>query len=456
MERRYQVRYQEMLAECETSPALFQGSLERLRGFAEPFVSCLQLEQQVVHARTYVAGLLSNLERKNIESIAYRDDQGRRNLQHFIGVSEWDHRPLQQELARQVGEQLGEEAGVLVIDPSGFAKKGTKSVGVARQWCGRQGKVDNCQLAVYLGYVSRQEHVLVDVRLYLPREWTRSRRRCQAAGVPRDIRFQTRHELALEMIRQNGVWLPHAWIAGDDEFGRAATFRRDLQELGERYLLAVPSNTNVRDLEIEPPAADPRAHRKVPFCRADAWAAAQPDSKWTSVTVRDGEKGPLEVEVIRCRVKAKLTSTHMPYDEVLVVTRCLDERGATKVDYYLSNASPPTPLRELARVAKAEHRIEDCIKRGKSEAGLADYEVQKWAGWHHHQILSLIAGWFLIEETRRGKKNDAGLDRATSSPSTVDPVVYRIAMRHARTHCPSAAASTGTQRASSLLSPQST
>ncbi len=168
-------------------------------------------------------------------------------------------------------------------------------------------------------------------------------------------------------------------------------------------MLAVPANTNVRDLEVEPPVADP-AHRKTAFCRADRWAEAQPDSKWTSVTVRDGEKGPLEVEVISCRVRAKLTATHMPYDELLVVIRCLDECGVTKIDYYLSNAPPATARRELARVAKAEHRIEDCIKRGKSEAGLADYEVQKWAGWHHHQVLSLIAAWFLIEEAREGKK----------------------------------------------------
>ena len=136
MERRYQVRYQELLAECEVGPALLRGSLGRLRSFVQPFLLRLELPQQSVHARTYVRGLLSNLERKNVESIAYRDDQGRRNLQHFIGTSEWDHRPLQEELVRQVGQQLGEDDGVLVIDPSAFAKKGNRSVGVARQWCG--------------------------------------------------------------------------------------------------------------------------------------------------------------------------------------------------------------------------------------------------------------------------------------------------------------------------------
>jgi len=456
MERRFRTRYQEMLSECKTEPGLFQGALVRLRGFAKPFLDRLQLPQQCVHALTYVGGLLSNLERKNIESIAYRDDQDRRNLQHFIGASEWDYRPLQQELARQVGQQLGEDDGVLVIDPSGFTKKGTKSVGVARQWCGRHGKVENCQLGVYLGYVSRQEHALVDVRLYLPQEWIKDRKRRQAAGVPRSTRFQTRHQLALEMILENRNWLPHAWIAGDDEFGRAATFRCALQELDERYLLAVPANTNVRDLEIEAPAADPRAHRKTSFCRVDAWAAAQPNSNWTRILVRDGEKEPLEVEAISCRVKAKLTAKHMPYDEILVVIRCLDERGVTKVDYYLSNASPTTPRRELVRVAKAEHRIEDCLKRGKSEAGLADYEVQKWAGWHHHQILSLIAAWFLVEETRRGKKNHSSADRTASSSHPVDPITDSVAMHSARTPSTPLAAPIGTQRTGSLLSPQKT
>src|SRR5207248_1373639 len=149
-----------------------------------------------------------------VESIAYLHDRDRQGLQKFIGQADWDHEPLTHELARQVGERLGEADGVLVFDPSAFAKKGTGSVGVARQWCGRLGKVDNCQVGVYLGYVSRQGHALVDFRLYLPKEWTADRKRLSKAGVPRGVRFYPRHELALQMLDEQGGLLPHGWVAG--------------------------------------------------------------------------------------------------------------------------------------------------------------------------------------------------------------------------------------------------
>jgi SRSO17 transposase len=133
-------------------------------------------------------------------------------------MSDWDDQPLRVELVRQVGEQLGREDGVLVFDPSGFARSGKESVGVARQWCGRLGKVDNCQVAVYMGYVSAEEHALVDMRLYLPKEWTQDKARREKAGVPRWVRFRTRHQLCLEMLEQHRGKLPHSWIAGDDEW----------------------------------------------------------------------------------------------------------------------------------------------------------------------------------------------------------------------------------------------
>ena len=201
-------------------------------------------------------------------------------------------------LARQVGADLGEPDGVIVFDPSAFAKKGTKSVGVARQWCGRLGKVENCQVGVYMAYVSRKEHALVNTRLYLPKEWTKDRRRCKAAGVPKAVRFRTRHELALEMLEEHGAVLPHAWVAGDDEMGRPSDFRLELRGRGERYLLAVPSNTLVRDLDAPPPEYAGRGrHPQNPFVRVDRWCAALPESAWTTIEVRDGEKGPLVVEV---------------------------------------------------------------------------------------------------------------------------------------------------------------
>ena len=253
MERRYEARLEEMLAQAEVSPELMRGLLKRLETFAEPFADSLTGPQQRRHAAEYMTGLLSKLERKTGEAIAYLHDQERQGLQKFVGEVPWDHKPLLATLTHQVGRDLGEPDAVLVFDPSAFAKKGTKSVGVARQWCGRNGKVDNCQVGVYMAYVSRKEHVLVNKRLYLPQEWTKSRARLKEAGVPKTVKFRTRHQLALEMLDECGKQLPHRWVAGDDEMGRSSRFRRELQGQNERYLLAVPSNTLIRDLDVPPP-----------------------------------------------------------------------------------------------------------------------------------------------------------------------------------------------------------
>jgi SRSO17 transposase len=294
MERRFALRKEAMLAECEVPPQVFRGVVDRLVDFVDPFSKLLSQPAQRRHTEDYLTGLVSDLERKNVESIAYRHDQDRRNLQHFIGCAEWDHAPLMQELARQVGQELGEDDGVLVFDPSAFPKKGKQSVGVARQWCGRLGKVDNCQVAVYMAYVSRIDQALVNTRLYLPKEWTGDRKRRRAAGVPKDVRFQTRHEQSLEMLDAQGHLLPHAWIAGDDEMGQNASFRSDLNERGEQYLLAVPRNTLMRDREAPSPEYQGRgAVPKPRFQRVDQWRDALAPGTWTRIQVRDAEKGPL-------------------------------------------------------------------------------------------------------------------------------------------------------------------
>lgn len=417
MERRFTARLKELLDDATVDPAVLRDMLPRLERFVQPFAALLATPEQQTHLHEYVSGLVSNLERKNAEEIAYYHDQERQALQKFIGQVPWDHRPHLLELARQVGAEIGEADGVIVFDPSAFPKQGNASVGVQRQWCGRLGKIDNCQVGVYMGYVSRREHALVDLRLYLPKEWANKKRRRRKAGVPEEIRFQTRHEQALEMLREKGALLPHTWIAGDDEMGRSSKFRGELRALNERYLLAVPSNTLIRDCEVEPPAYSGRGPRpKVPFKRVDRWAAVLPASAWQTIEVRPGEKGPLTTQLVKRRVHAKEGRKTGP-EEILVVTREQQADGSFKHDYYLSNAVAETPLQEFARVAKAAHRIEECIKRAKKEAGLADYEVRTWEGWHHHQTLSLLATWFLIKETRRGKKLDAGHHGAADSQS---------------------------------------
>ena len=416
MERRFDIRLEELLDDAVLDSRIPEGMLDRLEGFVKPFAAIMEGLERQRHLWEYVAGLFSDVKRKNAETIAYFHDQDRQALQKFIGQSLWDDRLLIEELAQQIGRELGESDGVLVFDPSGFKKQGKESVGVARQWLGRLGKIDNGQVGIYLGYVSRKEHALVDVRLYLNKEWAKDKPRRKKCGVPSEIRFQTRHALALEMLSEHGTTLPHAWIAGDDEMGRSSAFRRDLRALGERYLLAVPSNTLMRDLDAQPPAYGGRGrHPQVPFTRMDRWREALPESAWTTIDVRDGARGPLEVQAVKVRIQAKTDRRRKGPEEMMMVVREKQSDGTLKHDYYLSNAAPETPLAEFARVAKAEHRIEECLGRAKSDAGLAQYQVRNWIGWHHHQTLSLLAAWFLTQEDQRGKKIHSGSDGADGS-----------------------------------------
>jgi len=416
MERRFNDRLKEMLAQAEVAPELVDGFLSRLESFVQPFSSSLAEPEQQRHTVEYLTGLLSKLRHKTGEGIAYLLDQQRQGIQTFLGQVPWQDGPLLRTLAAQVGNDLGEADGVIVFDPSGFAKKGTKSVGVARQWCGRLGKIENCQVGIYMAYVSKRDHAIVNRRLYLAKEWTTDRARCKAAGVPKGTKFRTRHELALEMLEEHGPLLPHSWVTGDDEMGRPASFRRELSSRGERYLLAVPSNTLVRDLEEPPPEYSGRGRRPLsPFVRLDRWCGRPPETAWTTIEVRDGEKGPLAVDVVKRRVQARTPTGGTGPEELLFITRERQPDGEFKHDYYLSNANADSPLKELARVAKAEHRIEECLKRAKSEAGLGDYQVRNWLGWHHHQTLALLAAWFLNQETRRGKNQDPRADHAADA-----------------------------------------
>ena len=408
MKQLFRIRKRELLAQCKVSPLIFDDMIRRLDVFATAYVAFFRRKEQRQHAELYLGGLMSDLRRKNSESIAYQIGEDRHGLQHFIGAAPWDHRPLIEVLVGQVAAEIGDPSGVIVFDPSGFEKQGKDSVGVARQWLGRLGKVDSGQVGIYMGYSSEKEHALVDTRLYLSEQWAQDWKRREKCGVPKDVRHQTRHELALEMLDAHGRNLPHAWITGDDEMGRVKSFREALRNRGEHYLLAVPFNTTIRDLESPRPEATHSgagAQPKGKFESVKHWAERFQEQAWSEVTLRDGEKGPLKLKMLKCRVVARTEKQCVSTEEeLLVVTRRLEENGSWKHDYFLSNAPAQTPLEELGRAVKAEHRIEDSLKRAKSEAGLSDYEVRTWSGWYHHQALSLIATWFLIQEALRGKK----------------------------------------------------
>jgi len=215
MERRYELRLEQMLAQAEVSPELMRDLLKRLEAFVEPFSASLRQPEQRRHAAEYMTGLLSKLERKTGEAIAYLHDQERQGLQKFVGHVPWDHKPLLETLAGQVGEDLGTPDAVIVFDPSAFPKKGTKSVGVKRQYSGTLGRTDNCQVGVFLGYHAPEGHTLIDRRLFLPEEWAEDADRREEAGVPEEVIFRTKPELALEMVADAvAAGMPFRWVTG--------------------------------------------------------------------------------------------------------------------------------------------------------------------------------------------------------------------------------------------------
>ena len=238
--------------------------------------------------------------------------------------------------------------------------------------------------------------------------------------------------------------------------GRPAWFRRELARSGERYLLAVPSNTTIRDLNAKPPPYGGRGRQpKPPFQQVRRWCESLPQNAWTRQEVRDAEKGPLVVEMVKRRVVAKI-DRKIGDEETLVVIRTSEEDGALKHDYYLSNAPVTMSHDEFARVAKAEHRIEECLQRGKSEAGLADYQVRTWIGWHHHLTLSLMATWFLVLEAQRGKKVDASDHGSADTQAAGATHATSQRLRHTGPHYPRVPMLVGSHRACTGLSPQST
>jgi SRSO17 transposase len=373
---------------------------DRLSVFLKRYLPWFYRVEQRATATLVIRGHLSGLERKTCEPIAIEAGLPRKPIQFFVGAGKWDDEAVMSELRLHVREELADPAGVVVIDPSAFPKKGTESCGVARQWCGRLGKVDNCQVGVFLAYATSAGYAPLDRRLYLPEEWANDEARREKCHVPQGVKFQEKWQIALDLLDRSLSGLPHGWIVGDDEFGRPAEFRAALRLRQERYVLDVPCNTTVRDLERQRPR---RRHtgrgrkREVPFRRADVWASSQPESRWERIEARSGEKGPLSVDAMMVRVRAKQDGRIGP-EERLVVIRPV---GESRTDYALTNAGPEVPLTEVVRAQRQRHRIEEVFEAGNGEVGLDQYEVRSWVGWHHHMTLSLVALWFLCLERRR-------------------------------------------------------
>src|ERR671930_636596 len=254
-------RREEVVRDCLVSPDVFHEMVERLAAFVVPYQHVLETEAGRRNVHLYLQGLLSHVPGKNAEAIATLVDVERQVIQDFIGTAPWDHRPLLTVLVGQVAKRLGEPDGIIAFDPSSFPKRGMHSVGVKRQWCGHRGKVDNCQVGVFMGYVSRRDHALRDFRLSLPAR-------------------------------------------------------------GERYVLGVPCNTTMRDLEAPWPVYQGRGRPpKAPWQAVTHWRQGVEAQAWTRLTVCDGEKGPVAIEMVTRRIQTRLERKRTGPEEWLVVTR---------------------------------------------------------------------------------------------------------------------------------------
>jgi len=339
------------------------------------------------HAEQYVRGLLSPLERKNGWTISeHVGELEPTALQRFLNLSPWDADALLELNREYAMEHLADPAGILVADPTGFAKKGTKSVGVQRQYSGTLGRIDNCQIATFLCYVTaNRDRVLVDRRLYMPEQsWMADPARCAGAGVPAEVVFATRPEQVIEMIRAaRGAGMPFAWFTADEEFGQNPGLRDYLEGSQIPYVMAVPKNTQFTDTA-----------RRV--TQVDELARGLPRNTWQRRAAGIGSKG------------------HRVYDWALIdseepghqylIRRSIDDG---ELAFYHCYNPHGARFGELVRVAGARWPIEECFGSGKNEVGLDNYQVRTWNAWHRHITLAMLTHTFLAVTAHHAKKRGA-------------------------------------------------
>lgn len=354
--------------------------------------------EQRQRVRRYVQGLLSPVERKNGWQLAERAGEPRPyGMQRLLAGAKWDADAVRDDLRAYVVEQLGDPRAILVIDETGFLKQGMKSVGVKRQYSGTAGRIENCQIGVFLTYAAPDGHVLVDRELYLPREWADDATRREEAGVPEAVTFATKPELARRMLeRALAAGVPAAWVTGDSIYGGDRRLRVWLEQQEQPFVLAVTS--------AEPLWAVLDGHWGQP--RADLIAAHISADGWQRLSAGAGAKGPRWYDWARVRLaRLQLTAEEQCWEHWLLVRRSRSD--LTEVAYYVVFAPAGTPLRTLARVAGQRWRIELSLELAKGEVGLDQYEVRRWDGWYRHITLAMFALAYLAVLRARAQAQHA-------------------------------------------------
>ena len=358
--------------------------------------------EAAAHAADYLRGLLAEVERKNgwqlAEAAGYAHPRG---IQRVLDRYAWDADAVRDDLRTYVREHLGDPAGVLVVDETGFPKQGRHSAGVARQYSGTLGKISNCQIGVFLGYASPKGHVGLDRALYLPKAWTDDRARCRQAGIPDDVPFQTKPQLALAMVERSlDAGVPTAWVVADEVYGGDSMFRGALEARGQAYVLAVRSNQPV---STWPPYGPPAQHT------AAGLLAAVPGEGWHRLSCGEGAQGPRLYDWAYVPVRPALRNGWV---HALLVRR--HPERTDEVAFYLVYAPDGTTLEEIVRAAGARWTIEDTFKLAKGQVGLDHYEVRSWRGWYRHITLALLALAALTVGARQRGQSQAVAASSTS------------------------------------------
>ena len=393
--------------------------MQELMGFHEEFRDCFARSEPRDNFFRYMVGQFSELERKSIEPIALVVEDGSvRSMQRSISDAIWDEENILLKYRSMVNEDMGDLNGVLIFDETGFVKKGYDSVGVAKQYCGTIGKVDNCQIGVFMAYASPHGYALLDKRLYMPEQWfgedyALRRNKC---GVPQGIDFQTKPQLAVEMFEQfqSQQILPFKYIVADSIYGNSPEFIKAVEScVGCTYFVSVPCDTLCW---LQKPITREKRYRykgevltkrvvekteKKPIS-VETLAKNINDYFWYRRKVSEGTKGPIEYEFTKRQVI--LSKDGLPEKTVwLVIKRTLDKR---KYYYYISNAPISTRLSAFVWLSGMRWPIEQCFEETKTELGMDHYEVRKYAGWNHHILTCMLAHFFLWHlKIRLGKKS---------------------------------------------------
>jgi len=360
--------------------------------------------------RAYVQGLLAPVERKNGWQLAeYAGDRTPDAVQDFLARMRWDADQVRDDLRSYVGAQLGEADGVLVLDETGFVKKGTKSVGVQRQYSGTAGRIENCQIGVFLGYASRHGHALIDRALYLPEVWANDPARRGAAGVPENTAFATKPRLGRQMLeRAFAADVPCRWVTSDSVYGADYALRRFIEKSGRGYVLAVTSR------------------QRLGFKTVADWLEDVPGNGWQRLSAGDGAKGPRLYDW--AYLPCEWLETASGWRKGLLIRRKLAQPEA--FTFYLTLSPDTVALSDLVRVAGTRWTIEACFEAAKGEVGLDQYEVRSWTGWPSPHPLAMLAHAYLAALRRaaggekrrtRSHSRSAAAHRAGSATPAVAP-----------------------------------